>query len=251
MLQSVEDSFQLNKQLAINGYLMCYIILNTLLVQIPVLVALIAGDSISGEAAMGTLRLVMTRPVSRTEFILVKFLASLIFTFSLLLWMAAMALFLSIAMFGTGDMLIFRVHGEESQILQITSDDVLWRYVAAFGYALVALTVIGSLSLLLSIFAENSIGPIVATVCIVIVFTVVSNINLPLVEQKIKPWLFSTYLVGWKGFFYIGTDQDGMPVKGSIENFKAIRDSQYILLTHILVFLTAAVMIFKRKDILS
>jgi ABC-2 type transport system permease protein len=251
MLQSVEDSFQLNKQLAINGYLMCYIILNTLLVQIPVLVALIAGDSISGEAAMGTLRLVMTKPVSRTEFILVKFLASLLFTFSLLLWMAVMALFFSILMFGAGDMLIFRVHGDESQILQITSDDVMWRYVAAFAYALVALTVIGSLSLLLSIFAENSIGPIVATVCIVIVFTVVSNINLPLVEQKIKPWLFSTYLVGWKGFFYIGTDQDGMPVKGSIENFPAIRNSLYILLAHIVVFLSASVIIFKRKDILS
>lgn len=251
MLQSVEDSFQLNKQLAINGYLMCYIILNTLLVQIPVLVALIAGDSISGEAAMGTLRLMMTKPVSRSEFIMVKFVASLIFTLSLLVWMAVMALFLSIAIFGTGDMLIFRVHGDESQILQITADDVLWRYIAAFAYALVALTVIGSLSLLLSIFAENSIGPIVTTVCIVIVFTVVSNINLPLVEQNIKPWLFSTYLVGWKGFFYIGTDQDGMPVKGSIENFKAIRDSLYILLAHIIVFLSASVIIFKRKDILS
>ena len=100
MLQSVEDTFEMDKQSAINGYLMCYIILNTLLVQIPVLVALIAGDSVSGEAAMGTLRLVLTKPVSRTQFIMAKFLASLIFTITLLFWMALTALFLSLWLFG-------------------------------------------------------------------------------------------------------------------------------------------------------
>lgn len=251
MLQSVEDTFELDKQSAINGYLMCYIILNTLLVQVPVLVALIAGDSVSGEAAMGTLRLVLTRPVTRTQFILAKFLASFIFTLTLLVWMAITALFLSLFVFGSGDMLIFRTKGDESQILQILSSDVMWRYIAAFAYAAVALTVIGCLSLLLSIFAENSIGPIVATVCIVIVFTVVSNINLPLVEKNIKPWLFTTYLVGWKGFFYIGTDADGMPVAGSIENVRSIINSLLILFAHIALFLGLSISIFNKKDILS
>lgn len=251
MLQSVEDTFELDKQSAINGYLMCYIILNTLLVQVPVLVALIAGDSVSGEAAMGTLRLVLTRPVTRTQFILAKFLASFIFTLTLLVWMAITALFLSLFVFGSGDMLIFRTKGDESQILQILSSDVMWRYIAAFAYAAVALTVIGCLSLLLSIFAENSIGPIVATVCIVIVFTVVSNINLPLVEKNIKPWLFTTYLVGWKGFFYIGTDADGMPVAGSIENVRSIINSLVILFAHIALFLGLSIGIFNKKDILS
>jgi ABC-2 type transport system permease protein len=251
MLQSVEDTFELDKLSAINGYLMCYIILNTLLVQVPVLVALIAGDSVSGEAAMGTLRLVLTKPFSRTQFILAKFLASFIFTIALLLWMAITALFLSLFIFGSGDMLIFRTHGEEAQILQITADDVMWRYVAAFAYAAIALTVIGCLSLLLSIFAENSIGPIVATVCIVIVFTVVSNINLPLVEENIKPWLFTTYLVGWKGFFYIGTDADGMPVAGSLENMRSITNSLMILLAHIALLLGLSVTLFNKKDILT
>ena len=73
MLQGINDSFQLDKQNAMNGYFMCYIILNTLLVQIPILVALIAGDAISGEANMGTLRLVLTKPISRQELLLAKF----------------------------------------------------------------------------------------------------------------------------------------------------------------------------------
>jgi ABC-2 type transport system permease protein len=80
MLQSVQDSFELDRIKAINGYFMCYIILNTLLVQVPILVALIAGDAISGEANMGTLRLLLTKPVSRTQLLLVKFIASFIFT---------------------------------------------------------------------------------------------------------------------------------------------------------------------------
>jgi ABC-2 type transport system permease protein len=251
MLQNVQDNFEINKSKAINGYFMCYIILNTLLVQVPILVALIAGDAISGEANMGTLRLIVTKPYSRTQLIIVKFLASFLFTIFLLIWMAILALFLSLLIFGADDMLIFRVKGEDSQILQITQDDIMWRYFAAFGYATIALTVIAALGILLSVFAENSIGPIVATVCIVLFFTIVSNINVPIIDRNIKPWLFTSYLVGWKGFFYIGIDSEGQPIKGSIENWPAIRNSLYILLLHIGLFLSIAIYSFRKKDILS
>lgn len=251
MLQSVKDSFELEKTKAINGYFMCYIILNTLLIQVPILVALIAADSISGEANMGTLRLLITKPISRTQIILVKFAAATIFTLLLLLWMAITALLLSLVIFGADDMLIFRVKGEESQILQITKDDILWRYMAAFGYATVALTVIAALALFLSIFAENSIGPIIATVCIVIVCTIISNINVPIIDKNVKPFLFTSYLVGWKGFFYIGTNAEGIPIKGSLENWPAIRKSLLILIGHIAVIVAASIWVFKRKDILS
>jgi len=251
MLQNVQDNFELDRSKAINGYFMCYIILNTLLVQVPILVALIAADAISGEANMGTLRLIVTKPFSRTQILFVKFLASFLFTIFLLIWMAILALFLSLYIFGVNDMLIFRVKGDESQILQITKDDIMWRYFAAFGYATIALTVIAALGILLSVFAENSIGPIVATVCIVLFFTIVSNINVPIIDKNVKPWLFTSYLVGWKGFFYIGLDTEGQPIKGSIENWPAIRKSLYILIAHIAIFLSMAIYSFRKKDILS
>ncbi len=251
MLQSVKDSFEMDKVKAINGYFMCYIILNTLLIQVPILVALIAADSISGEANMGTLRLLISKPISRTQLILVKFAAATIFTVLLLLWMAITALFLSLLIFGADDMLIFRVKGDESQILQILKDDIMWRYFAAFAYATVALTVIAALSLFLSIFAENSIGPIIATVCIVIVCTIISNINVPIIDRNVKPYLFTSYLVGWKGFFYIGTTDEGEPIKGSIENWPAIRNSLLILIGHIVALVSLSIIVFRRKDILS
>ncbi len=251
MLQSVKDSFEFERTKAINGYFMCYIILNTLLVQLPILVALIAADSISGEANMGTLRLLITKPISRTQLILVKFAAATIFTILLLVWMAIISLFFSLLIFGADDMLIFRSKGEESQILLISQDDVMWRYLAAFAYATVALTVIAALSLFLSIFADNSIGPIIATVCIVLVCTIISNINVPIIDKNVRPFLFTSYLVGWKGFFYIATTEDGVPIKGSVENWSAIRNSLSILLLHIGVLLGASIFIFRKKDILS
>ncbi len=251
MMQGVKDDFTFDRIQVINGYFMCYIILNTLLIQVPILVALIAADSISGEANMGTLRLLLSKPISRTQLILVKFAAATIFTVFLLIWMAITSLLISILIFGTGDMLIFRTKGEDSQILLITRDDIMWRYYAAFAYATVALTVIAALSLFLSIFAENSIGPIIATVCIVIVCTIISNISVPVIDRNVKPFLFTSYLVGWKGFFYIGTDASGNTIKGSLENWPAIRKSLLILVAHIFIIVTAAVMVFKRKDILS
>ena len=251
LLQNVQDNFTLDKGKAINGYFMCYIILNTLLIQVPILVALIAGDAISGEANMGTLRLLLTKPISRTQILLVKFAASFVYTIGLLVWMAVMALFVSLLIFGVDDMLIFRVKGDESQILQITQDDIMWRYFAAFAYAAVALTVIAALAMLLSVFAENSIGPIIATVCIVIVCTVVSNINVPIIDNNVKPWLFTSYLVGWKGFFYINSTEEGVPIKGSLENWPAIRNSLLILGAHIVLLLGIAIVAFRKKDILS
>jgi ABC-2 type transport system permease protein len=251
LLQTTGETFTLDRSKAINGNFMCYIILNTLLVQVPILVALVAGDSISGEANMGTLRLLLTKPISRNRIIGVKFIASIIYTIGLLLFMAILALFLSRFIFGIEDQLVFRVHGDASEILQITKDDIMWRYFCAFGYATIALTVIAALALLLSVFAENSIGPIIATVCIVIVCTIISNMNVPIIDKTIKPFLFTSYLVGWKGFFYIAVDSDNVPIRGSLENWPAIRNSLFILFAHIGIFFGAAAFFFRRKDILS
>ncbi len=48
----------------LNGYLICFIILQLLLVHVPLLITIISGDLISGEANMCTLRLLLTKPVS-------------------------------------------------------------------------------------------------------------------------------------------------------------------------------------------
>ena len=250
LLNNLKDSFELSDEFKsgiLNGYLICYMILNTLLIQMPLLVALIAGDAIAGEANMGTLRLSLTKPVGRTQYMFVKLLASVIYTLALLVWMALLALFGSMLLFGTNDLVVLR----SDSIEQMQSFDVLWRYVAAFGYAAVALTTVASLAFLLSVFAENSIGPIIATMSIVIVFTILSGLNIPIYDDTIKPWLFTSHMVGWKGFFYVKADADGTTINGSIENLPAIMRSLSILVAYVVLFAGTAILIFRRKDILT
>lgn len=250
ILSNVDETFEVSDDLKtrlLNGYFICFTILNILLIQMPLLIALVAGDAIAGEANMGTLRLSLTKPVSRTQYIIVKFLASFIYTLLLLLWFAILALFGSMLIFGTNTLVVFRSGGIE----MIESADVLWRYVAAFGYASAALATVASLAFLLSVFADNAIGPIIATMSIVIVLTILSQMNIPLYDDTIKPYLFTSHMVGWKGFFYVKTDAEGTAINGSIENLPAVLRSLGILLTYTGVFLLAAIISFRKKDILS
>lgn len=247
LMGSLKDSIDIPYQIVLNGYLVCFIILNLLLIHVPLLVALVAGDAVAGEANMGTLRLLLTRPVSRTRFMLTKFAACVIYTVLLLVWMALLSLLLSIFLFGTNDMVITR----NDVVEQIQRSDVLWRYTAAFAYAAVALTTVAALAFLLSVFADNSIGPIVSTISIVIVFTILSEMQIPVYDTTVKPWLFTSHMLAWKGFFYSKSDAEGQAIRGSIENLPAIMRSLAILLGYITLFVGSAVVIFKKKDILS
>ena len=83
VMRSINESFMVEGRL-LNGYFVCYTILQTLLVHVPLLIALIAGDTIAGEAAMGTLRLLVTKPISRTGLLLTKFTAATVYTLALL-----------------------------------------------------------------------------------------------------------------------------------------------------------------------
>jgi len=247
IMSSLSDTFSMPYSLMLNGYLVAFVILNTLLIQVPLLVALVAGDMVAGEANMGTLRLLAIRPVSRTQLMLVKFAASVIYTVLLLVWMAILSLFLSMWIFGTNDMFIAR----DTVLEHIREADVMWRYIAAFGYAMVALSTVAALAFLLSIFAENSIGPIVATISIVIVLTILSEMRIPIYDNTVKPWLFTYHMLAWKGFFYSRLDGQGGTINGSIEHLPSILRSLAILIVYIVGFVTAAVVVFRRKDILS
>jgi ABC-2 type transport system permease protein len=244
-MQSLTDSFNVEGKI-LNGYLLAYIILQTLLIHVPLLIALVAGDMISGEANLGTLRLLVSKPISRTKLILGKFIASVIYTIALLIWMAIWALFISLLIFGSDDMIIMK----SEVVTQILKSDTLWRYAAAFGFASLAMVTVAALAFFLSIFADNSIGPIMACMSIVIVFTILNTLNLPLFNV-VKPYLFTSHMLGWKGFFDVKINSDNEQIVGSVENLPAVLRSAGILTAHIFIFLGASIYIFKRKDILS
>ena len=233
LLQSIRSDYTIDGLIP-NGYFVCYFILQTLLIHVPLLIALVGGDMIAGEANMGTLRLLASKPVSRSSLLLAKFTATTVYTLLLLIWMAFLSLLLSVFIFGTGDLMVFK----SNEIIQHKEADVLWRYIAAFGFAAIAMTSVAALSFFLSLFAENSIGPIVATMSIVIVFTILTTMDLPLFNLM-KPYLFTSHMLGWKGFF-------DKPVQ-----YGSVFKSAGVLLLHIVGLVGATIYIFRKKDILS
>ena len=243
---SQADTFEIPEQQILNGYFVCVAILHLILIHVPLLVALIAGDMIAGEAQTGTLRMLAAQPSSRTTLLLAKFSASTVYVILLLLWMALFALFGSLLLFGQEDLVVFR----ETDLHIISQHDVLWRFIGAFIYAALALTMIASMALFLSVYAENALGPIVATVCIVIVFTIIQQLKVPVFEQTINPWSFTTHMLGWKGFFYVEKNAEGVTIDGSIENPMALLKSGIILVGYTLFFVSLSVIGYRKKDIL-
>ncbi len=247
ILSSVDETLVIPYAKITNGYWICFAILNLLLIHVPILVALVSGDIIAGEANAGTLRLLLTKPFSRTKLLLAKFFACIIYTLILLVWMAFLALFISVLLFGTNDLVVTK----EFELVQIEKADVLWRYFAAFGFAAVSLMVVAALSFFLSSISENSIGPIVATVSIIIVLTILSEMRIPIYDNTVKPYLFTTHMLGWKGFFYIDANANGQTIRGSVSNISVLFKSLAVLVAYIVIFTGSAIYIFNRKDVLS
>ena len=202
VMQSVNETFDIQGK-KLNGYFVCFTILQTLLVHVPLLIALVAGDMIAGEANMGTLRLLATKSVSRTSLMLSKFLASSVYTIALLSFMAFLSLFVSILIF-----------------------------------AAVSMTTVASLAFLLSVFSENSIGPIVGTMSVIIVLTILTTMNIPFFNH-LKPFLFTNHMLNWKGFFDDPVD------------YREVLKSALVLSFHIIVFVSLETFVFRKKDILS
>lgn len=245
LLGDLKNNLQFDGQI-LNGYFVCYVLLNLLLVHVPLLIALIAADMISGEANAGTLRFLLTKPISRYEFIMAKFLAATVYTLLLLVWLAFLALFVSMLIFGTDDMLMLK----NDYLVQLKAADVFWRYIGAFCFAALAMTTVAAVGFFLSLFAENSIGPIVATMSIIIVATILSTMSIPM-YNKIKPFLFTTHMVAWKEFFDIKVDENNSTIMGTIQHPERIIRSAIVLFVHIVALLGASMYVFKKKDVLS
>jgi ABC-2 type transport system permease protein len=230
---SFEQTLSFNGNI-LNGNLIAFIILQMLIVHIPLLVALVTGDLISGEAAMGTIRMLATKPISRTNIVLSKFIAGAVYTLILTSWLAFLALVVVKWMFGSGDMIVLNSSG----LVILQEADIFWRYGCSFIVAYLALLTVSSLSICLSAFAENSIGPIVTTMGIIILFTIIGSLDVT-VFDSIKKFLFTTHMASWRSFF-----ED--PI-----NLKDIWQSILILIVHNILFVVIAVLKFNKKDITS
>jgi ABC-2 type transport system permease protein len=230
--RGLRESFILVGSL-LNGWLVAYMIMFSLWIHIPFLITLVAGDLLAGEGAAGTYRVLLTRPMSRTQVIISKYLAGLFYSATLVLFLAVLSIGLGIALLGTGELLV-----AQEKIIIFAANDVAWRFLGAYLTAFAGITVVASISFFLSSLVQNSIGPIIGTMAIYIILLILSELPYEFF-QTISPYLFTHYLQAWMSFF-------GDPV-----DWEMIRKSVSVLLLHSFGFFLITLFIFKRKDILT
>jgi ABC-2 type transport system permease protein len=216
----------------LNGNLVAFIILQMLIVQIPLLIALVTGDLVSGEAAMGTIRMLLTQPISRTQLLLSKFIAGGIYTLIVIVWLGFMSVIMGKLLFGSGDLMVLNSDG----LVILQEADVNWRYLGGFLVAFLALFTVSSLSICLSCFTDNSIGPIVTTMSIILLFTIIGTLDVHIFDS-VRPFLLTTHMASWRSFF-----EDPLPIQD-------IKNSILILFIHNILLISISIYVFNKKDI--
>lgn len=230
--RNINESFMYVGNL-LNGYLVGNFVLNALFIHIPFLIVLVGSDLLAGEATSGTYRMLVTRPVSRLNISISKFTAGFIYVNSLLIWLFFLSIVVSLIIFGSGELIVLG-----DKVYVFASDDVLWRFLLAYAYASISMNTVLALSYFFSSMVENAIGPIVATMAVIIIFIILSALPIN-VLQPIKPYLFTNHMMAFRDFF-----ADPVP-------YSTIIKSAFVLIVHIVGLFGLTTFIFKRKDILS
>jgi ABC-2 type transport system permease protein len=157
-------------ELAGNGVFLAFIALTILLTLVlPLVIAVVAGDSIAGEAGLGTLRYLLTVPAGRTRLLSVKYAAVVIFGLASCLLVSAVSLVMGVILFPVGPVTLLSgttVSLAEGllRLLYVTL------YVSAGMAALVAIGVA------ISTLTEHPIGAIAAILVLAVASEVADNV---------------------------------------------------------------------------
>ena len=196
---------------------------------LPLTVAVVSGDTIAGEAGLGTLRYLLIAPVGRLRLLVVKYLSSLIF-------ILAGTLTLMLAGAGIGAIL-FPI----GPVTLLSGDTI--SMLEAFGrmglvalYTTISMSGMAALGLFISTLTTVPVGAMTAT----LVMSGVSNIlgNIPQLEWM-HAWLFTYY---WLDF----ADLMRVPIEWS-----SMLSNILLQIGWIAVFFSLAYGRFTTKDILS
>lgn len=150
---------------------------------LPLTVGVVAGDTVAGEAGLGTLRYLLAAPAGRVRLLLVKYAGAVVF---------AVAAPLVVALVGAGiGALLFPV----GPVTLLSGDSIgtweaLGRLLLIAAYLAVSLLGLSAIGLFMSTLTDVPVGAMAATVVLSVVSQVLDA--LPQLEW-LHPWLFSHY----------------------------------------------------------
>ena len=126
----------------------------------------------------------------------------------------------------------------QDKLIIFASDDILWRFLLAYGYSILSMLTVFALSFFFSSMVQNAVGPIVASMAVIIVLLILSALPIDFLSS-IQPYFFTSHMAKWEGFFNDPVDYTG------------IINSALILLAYIVGLYGVTTYLFVKKDILS
>jgi ABC-type transport system involved in multi-copper enzyme maturation permease subunit len=174
-------------QLAGNGVFLAFIAITIMIALVlPLAMAVVSGDSMAGEANLGTLRYLLTVPAGRTRLLAVKYASIVIFGLSACFVVVAAALATGAALFPVGPVTLLSGN-------TVSLGQGLLRVLFVTLYVAAAMAALGAIGLAVSTFTEHPIGAIAATLVLAVVSEIADNIPQFAVVQPYLPthwWLF-------------------------------------------------------------
>ena len=174
-------------QLAGNGVFLAFIALTLMIALVlPLAVAVVSGDSMAGEANLGTLRYLLTVPAGRTRLLAVKYASIVIFGLSACFVVVAAALATGAALFPIGPVTLLSGN-------TVSLGQGLLRVLFVTLYVAAAMAALGAIGLAVSTLTEHPIGAIAAILVLAVVSEIADNIPQFAVVQPYLPthwWLF-------------------------------------------------------------
>jgi len=196
---------------------------------LPLAVAVIAGDTVAGEANVGTLRYLLATPVQRPRLLAVKYVALLISTIVAVLLIAVVGVGMGLALFGSGPVTLLSG-------TQVSTGVGLWRLLLVCGYLVVCLAAFGAIGLFVSTLTEQPIGATIGVVGLAVISQILDSVSQ---LSAIHPYLPTHY---WLSFGDLLRD----PIATDQISWGMVSAGAYAA-----VFLTAAWARFAGKDITS
>lgn len=204
---------------------------------IPISVSILAGTQIAGEARSGTLRSLLTRPISRTRLYFAKYLTSILSVFSLLVFFILFNLLVGLLLVGWGDLSLYP--GPLNLVQEpgkLTQNEALLRFFYSVFTGTWSLLTLATLAFLMSVLFEN---PIVASFTALTLYVMLNVIGRVDFFVDLRPYLFTTDMEFWREVF-----KPEIPANELL--YRACRCGMYSV-----SFLLAGLVVFERKDVLS
>ncbi len=214
---------------------------------LPVAVAVVAGDSIAGEAGAGTLRYLLARPVGRTRLLVAKLVTLVVYTLGAVVLVVVTGYIAGVALFGAqpvaataGGPTTSNITGATAATTlsgtPMTPADIAVRTLGAVSFIAVSMLGVAAIALFLSTVTDSPLAAALGALAALITSEVLVTLN---AASAVNPYLPTRYWLAWIDFF-----RDPI-VWRNIERGYAVQA------VYVVVFLGAAWAHFATKDITS